>query len=82
LIQLTIFLQKPTGVPDKVRPLTDANTKPQGSGKNQMSYCIRFDGDCSKCSSWNEFIEECNQDEDLGCTGHGDESYSDADPGL
>ena len=23
-----------------------------------------------------------NQDEDLGCTGHGDISYSDADPGL
>jgi hypothetical protein len=44
--------------------------------------CVRPDGDCSLCSSYNEFIDDCNQDEDLGGTGHGDESYSDADPGL
>jgi hypothetical protein len=44
--------------------------------------CVRPDGDCSKCSAFNEFIGECNQDDDLGCTGHGDDSYSDADPGL
>jgi len=47
-----------------------------------MSYCIRNDGDCTKCSSWNENVEECNQDEDRGGTGHGDDSYSDADMGL
>jgi len=44
--------------------------------------CIWPEGDCSLCSAYNEFIDECNQDEDLGRTGHGDESYSDADPGL
>ena len=44
--------------------------------------CIRPDGDCSKCSAFNEFIEGCNQDDDLGGTGHGDDSYSDADMGL
>ncbi len=47
-----------------------------------MSYCIRQDGDCANCSAWNVFANECNQDDDLGCTGHGDESYSDADSGL
>jgi len=44
--------------------------------------CVRPDGDCSLCSAYNEFIEECNQDEDFGGTGHGDDSLSDADPGL
>lgn len=44
--------------------------------------CIRPDGDCSSCSAFNEFIGDCNQDEYLGGTGHGDESMSDADPGL
>ena len=45
-------------------------------------YCIRQDGDCSVCDSYIEHLEICNQDEDMGGTGHGDESYSDADPGL
>jgi len=45
-------------------------------------YCIRQDGDCSLCDSFIEELEICNQDEDFGGTGHGDESYSDADPGL
>ena len=44
--------------------------------------CIRQDGDCSVCFSYNEDFDDCNQDDDLGCTGHGDDSYSDADPGL
>ena len=44
--------------------------------------CVRPDGDCSKCSAFNGILEECNQDDDLGGTGHGDDSYSDADPGL
>ena len=44
--------------------------------------CVRPDGDCSQCSSFNDFIDDCNQDDDRGGTGHGDESYSDADPGL
>lgn len=44
--------------------------------------CVRPDGDCEKCSAYNEFLNECYQDEDLGGTGHGDDSYSDADPGL
>lgn len=47
-----------------------------------MSYCIRNDYDCSKCSSYDESTEACYQDEDRGGTGHGDESLSDADPGL
>ena len=44
--------------------------------------CVRPDGDCSKCTAYNKFIDDCNQEDDLGGTGHGDESYSDADPGL
>jgi hypothetical protein len=44
--------------------------------------CIRQDGNCSVCSAYDEDIEDCNQDEDFGGTGHGDESYSDADPDL
>ena len=44
--------------------------------------CVRPDGDCSLCSAFNEFTDECNQDEDFGGTGHGDDSYSDADSGL
>ena len=44
--------------------------------------CVRPDGDCSLCSAFNELLEDCNQDDDLGFTGHGDDSYSDADPGL
>jgi len=45
-------------------------------------YCIRQDGDCSVCDSYIEHLEICGQDEDLGGTGHGDDSFSDADPGL
>lgn len=44
--------------------------------------CIRPDGDCSVCSSYNDDFDYCNQDDDLGSTGHGEDSYSDADPGL
>ena len=44
--------------------------------------CVRADGDCEQCDAWNEELEVCMQDEDLGGTGHGDISYSDADPGL
>jgi hypothetical protein len=44
--------------------------------------CVRADGDCELCDAWNEELEVCMQDEDLGGTGHGDISYSDADPGL
>ena len=60
-----------------------------------MNNCVRPVGDCSKCSSYNEIIEDCsqssffnefiddwNRDDDLGGTGHLDESFSDADPGL
>jgi len=32
--------------------------------------------------AWNTDSDNCYQDEGLGGTGHGDESYSDADPGL
>jgi hypothetical protein len=44
--------------------------------------CARGDGNCDLCEMWNEEEEICMQDEDLGGTGHGDISYSDADPGL
>lgn len=44
--------------------------------------CIRTDGDCSFCSSLIEEFDECNQDDEYGGTGYGDESFSDADPGL
>lgn len=37
---------------------------------------------CDTCEMYNEEEDVCMQDEDLGCTGHGDISYSDADPGL
>lgn len=40
-------------------------------------YTLDEDGFCSNC-----YYNEDNQDEDLGCTGHGDISWSDADPGL
>ena len=32
--------------------------------------------------AWNTDSDNCYQDEDLGGTGHGDESFSDSDPGL
>jgi hypothetical protein len=39
--------------------------------------------DCSsQCDIDCPFFDECNQDPDLGGTGHGDISWSDADPGL
>lgn len=44
--------------------------------------CVRPDSDYSVCSSYNENIDDYNQDDNLGGTGHGDDSYSDADPGL
>jgi hypothetical protein len=44
--------------------------------------CCSIDGECSLCDMYNEQENQCYQDEDLGCTGHGDESFSDADPGL
>ena len=44
--------------------------------------CVRPDGNCSACSTYDGDFEDCNQDEDYGGTGHGDESYSDADQGL
>jgi hypothetical protein len=31
---------------------------------------------------FDEEEQECNQDDDFGGTGHGDDSFSDADPGL
>lgn len=45
--------------------------------------CFLPDGDCSVCSAYNVDFDNCNQDDDLVGTGHGDDdSYSDADPGL
>ena len=44
--------------------------------------CVRPDSDCSVCSSYNDDFDDCNQDDDLGSTSHGDDSYSDVDPGL
>ena len=41
--------------------------------------CVRADGDCEQCDAWNEELEICMQDEDLGGTGHGDKSLSEAD---
>jgi len=43
-------------------------------------YCPKIDGDCESCEMFND--EDCMQDPDLGGTGHGDISYSDADSGL
>jgi hypothetical protein len=43
--------------------------------------CVRADGDCSACDAWDNDLETCTQDEDLGGTGHGDDSLSDADSG-
>jgi hypothetical protein len=37
---------------------------------------------CESCDAWNEDLQACMQDENLGGTGHGDESLSDADHGL
>ena len=48
----------------------------------QSKNCARADGDCEKCYSYSEIDDECYQDDDNGCTGHGDESMSDADPGM
>ena len=45
-----------------------------------MENCVRYDGDCEQCDMY--INDTCSQDPDLGCTGHGDISYSDADPGL
>jgi hypothetical protein len=44
--------------------------------------CARADGDCWSCCMFDEEEQECNQDDDFGGTGHGDDSFSDADPGL
>ena len=44
--------------------------------------CARADGDCSLCKMWDEENDVCLQDDDEGGIGHGEESYSDADPGL
>jgi len=46
------------------------------------SNCVRPDGQCDLCDSWDEDAKVCLQDEDFGGTGHGDESLTDADPGL
>jgi hypothetical protein len=60
----------------------DAAISLKGMSKNMNSInCIRPDGNCLTCSSFNESLEECNQDDDLGGTGYGDDSYSDADLG-
>ena len=45
-------------------------------------FCARADGDCSKCEMWDEKENICYQDDDSGGTGHGEDSFSDADPGL
>jgi hypothetical protein len=42
--------------------------------------CPFFEADCDECPM--NLDGECNQDPDLGGTGHGDMSFSDADPGL
>jgi hypothetical protein len=44
--------------------------------------CIFMISDCFECEMYDPETDECFQDEDQGGTGHGDESYSDADPGL
>jgi len=44
--------------------------------------CVRSDGNCELCGAWDEELEVSTQDENLGGTGHGDISYSDADPEL
>lgn len=44
--------------------------------------CARGDGDCTICDMYVEQQDVCLQDPDFGGTGHGDDSYSDADPGL
>jgi len=46
------------------------------------SNCVRPDGQCELFDSWDENAQVYLQDEDFGGTGHGDESLSDADPGL
>ncbi len=43
---------------------------------------MRLDGQCMLCPAYDEEEDECLQDLDLGGTGHGDDSLSDADPGL
>ena len=42
--------------------------------------CARGDGDCTQCGMY--VNGDCYQDDDLGGTGHGDISFSDADNGL
>lgn len=42
--------------------------------------CARGDSDCSQCDM--NIDGDCYQDPDLGGTGHGDMSFSDADPGM
>ena len=44
--------------------------------------CVRAEGNCELCDAWDAELMVCIQDEDLGGTGYGDESLSDADPGL
>lgn len=44
--------------------------------------CIFMISDCFDCEMYDHEADECYQDEDLGGTGHGDISYSDANPGL
>jgi len=44
--------------------------------------CVRADGDCEQCDAWDEELEVCKQNEDVGGTRHGYISNSDADPGL
>jgi len=62
----------------------DTRNKSQGHEQYNiyLTNCIRPDGNCSVCSAYDEDSDDCNQDEDLGGTGHGDESHSDADPDL
>jgi len=52
------------------------------AGTNAANNCARSDGNCELCDAWDEDLQVCMQDDDLGGTGHGDESFSDADTGL
>jgi hypothetical protein len=71
-------------VPFSIHRRTRCQNKSQGYGQFLMvnSNCVRPDGQCELCDSWDENAQVCLQDEDFGGTGHGDESLSDADPGL
>ncbi|MDP2338700.1 MAG: hypothetical protein Q8N05_20075 [Bacteroidota bacterium] len=37
--------------------------------------CVRPDSNYSMCSAYNDDFDDCNQDDDLGGTGHGDDSF-------